>query len=190
MAKPGPRPKPTANLKLHGTFRKDRRFEDEPVPDGGMPERPTFLTGPAKKEWGRLALLLYEKGVLTTWDLTTFAQYCWHWGEWVSLGRAIKKAKGDKKDLRTRYTATTSKGGECLDVLVQAQFKALAACRSLATEFGLTPSSRTRIKIGEKKEENPFAKLAKQQRPAGRSISMQGKGKGRDCACSEVQDDA
>ena len=166
MGQPGPKRKPTANLKLHGTYRSDRRFADEPVPDGGMPERPKFLTGPAKKEWERLAPILYEKGVLTTWDMTTFAQYCFHWGEWVSLGRAIKKAKAGKKDLRSRYTAITSKGGECLDVLVQAQLKALAASRSMAIEFGLTPSSRTRIKVGEKPAENPFAALADKQRNA------------------------
>ncbi len=174
MAKTGRPRKPTADLKLCGTFRKDRRFDDEPVPDSGTLERPKFLKGPAKKEWERLAPLLYEKGVLTTWDLGAFAQYCWHWGEWVSLCQAIKKGKWVggkedgkiKKDMRTRYTARTSKGGECLDVLVQAQIKALNACRSLATEFGLTPSSRTRIKMGDKQEENVFAKLAAQNRSA------------------------
>lgn len=167
MAPRGRPPKPSASLKLQGTYRADRRFADEPVPDAGIPVRPKFLTGPAKKEWERLGPLLIEKGVLTTWDVAAFTQYCWHWGEWVSLGRAVKKAKNGMKDLRSRYTSTTSKGGECLDVLVQAQFKALVACRSLATEFGLTPSSRTRIKTGAKQEENPFAKLAEQQRGAG-----------------------
>lgn len=174
MAPRGRPPKPTANLKLQGTYRADRRYADEPVPDNGILERPKFLIGAAKKEWERLAPLLIEKGVLTTWDMAAFAQYCWHWGEWVSLGRAIKKGKwvggktdGEiKKDMRTRYTARTSKGGECLDVLVQAQFKALAACRSLATEFGLTPSSRTRIKTGGKQEESSFAGLVRRQREA------------------------
>ncbi|HEG43230.1 MAG TPA: P27 family phage terminase small subunit, partial [Phycisphaerales bacterium] len=106
------------------------------------------------------------KEVLTTWDLTTFAQYCWHWGEWRALCSAIKKAKEGKKDLRSRYTATTSKGGECLDVLVQAQFKTLAICRSLATEFGLTPSSRTRIKTGGKQKGNVFGELDSRRKGA------------------------
>ncbi|HEG42610.1 MAG TPA: phage terminase small subunit P27 family [Phycisphaerales bacterium] len=178
MSVTGPKPKPSAMLKIHGPVRKDRRLPDEVIPDGGIPERPKILKGPAKTEWERLAPLLYEKGVLTTWDMAAFAQYCFHWGEWYSLGQAIKKAKGakkasdgqkaepGKKDLRTRYTAKTSKGGECLDVLVQAQFKALAACRSLATEFGLTPSSRTRIKTGDKQKDNPFEALASRQQGA------------------------
>ncbi len=91
-------------------------------------ERPKFLKGPAKREWERLAPLLYEKGVLTTWDMATFAQYCWHWGEWYSLGQAIKKANG----------ATKASEGKKLDLLVHMQLKVLAACRSLATELGMT----------------------------------------------------
>lgn len=166
MAPRGKKPDPTAMLKLRGTYRKDRRSADEPIPDGGMPERPKFLTGPAKIEWERLAPLLYEKGVLTTWDLAAFTMYCVELGEYVSLCRAIKKAKDGKTDMQSRYTSKTSKGGECLAVLVQARFKALAACRSMATEFGLTPSSRTRIKTGDKQADNAFAALANKHKSA------------------------
>lgn len=151
--------KPTALIKLHGTFRHDQRPESEPMPDAKIPEMPKFLKGEAKAEWNRLAPLLAEMKCLTDWDRSTLAAYCFEWGVYVSLCSKLKKIN--------EYVVTTINGNKIHNPLLSARNKALSNFKELATEFGLSPSSRTRLSVSEKKNENEFMKLFNRSKRVG-----------------------
>jgi P27 family predicted phage terminase small subunit len=142
--------KPTEMLKLSGTFRKDRRHADEPTPDIAIPDMPTFLKGEARKEWLRIAPLLASRQCLTEWDRSMLAAYCFEWGQYVKLCQEINKSG---------YTETTSNGNIIQNPLVGAKNKSLKNCKEIALEFGLTPSSRTRLSISQVEADNPFKRL-------------------------------
>jgi len=146
------RPKtPTAQLKIHGTFRRDRRYDDEPMPEVGIPERPKFLKGPARKEWDRITPILLEMRCITDADMAMIAAYCFEWGLYATLAKKVKYV-----DL----IVTTINGNEILNPLYNARNRALKNFKELASEFGLSPSSRTRIKATtEPGKQNPFAAL-------------------------------
>lgn len=145
---PAGRPrKPTENLKLTGNYRSDRRFADEPVPTVEIPDMPDFLTGEAEIEWKRLTPLLAAKRCLTKWDMPMLAAYCYEWGEYVEICKL--QISGEVEEDQKMPSAT-------------ARTKVLKNFSEIAREFGLTPSSRTRLSVSEADTKNPFAALRNQ----------------------------
>jgi P27 family predicted phage terminase small subunit len=145
MAKKSGRPKkPTAALKLAGTFRKDRRNNDEPMPDLAIPDMPKFLKGEARREWMRITPLLAKKKCLTEWDRSMLAMYCQEWGKYVRLNKEFDSDVGMINMMRESTTL-------------------LKNIKTIATEFGMTPSSRTNLSMGKVDTNNPFEALMKKR---------------------------
>jgi P27 family predicted phage terminase small subunit len=142
--KPGRPKKPTAQLKLAGTFRKDRRNDDEPMPDVVIPDVPEFLEGEALKEWNRIAPLLAKRKCLTEWDRSMLAMYCQEWGKYVRLN--------------TEFNSDVA-----MVNMLSESTKLLKNIKTIATEFGLTPSSRTNLSMGKADTNNPFEALMKKK---------------------------
>jgi len=159
MTKMGRPKKPTTLLKIHGTYRKDRRFVDEPMPPVTVPIMPKHLRGEAATEWRRIAPLLAKMKCLTEWDRSLLSAYCFEWGVYVELCKKVKV-----KDL----VITTINGNKIHNPLLSARNKALTNLKELATEFGLSPSSRSRLSLGgEEEEQNPFLAFLKRGKRAG-----------------------
>ncbi len=100
------------------------------------------LSGEARKEWTRTGGILLRMRVLTEADLAAFAVYCVVYGRWVQA----------EDDVRRRGVMVPAKPRS--KNLVQNPFlgianKALQQMVRLLAEFGLTPSTRTRIVAGE-----------------------------------------
>ena len=149
--------KPTVTLKLHGTYREDRRYKSEPVPETAIPKKPTFLKGEAAKEWKRIAPLLSKSKCLTEWDRSLLAAYCFEWGIYVALCKSVKE-----------YASITINGNVIQNPLLSARNRALKNFKGIAVEFGLSPSSRTRISTNPNEEEiDPFAELMKRRKNVG-----------------------
>ena len=119
----GRKPKPTAVKKLEGNPGKRKLNTKEPVPAKGMPACPDWLMPEAKKEWERLAKLMNQRGVLTEVDMAAFAAYCQSYARWREAQEHI------------------TSGGSTFETDKGYQLQA-------ASEFGLTPSSRSRIVAG------------------------------------------
>ncbi len=152
--KRGTKPTPTTILKLHGTYRSDRRSDSEPEPDLCIPDRPKWLTGDARKEWERITPILHQMRCISDADLTMVAAYCFEWGLYVRLCRKLKKISS--------LTDTTTNGNEILSPLYNVRNAALKNWRSIATEFGLSPSARSRINIeGRGEKEGEFRGMVK-----------------------------
>jgi len=138
---------------LQGTFQPCRRYKDEPTPRVDIPDKPTFLKGEAAKEWNRITPLLAAQKCLTEWDRSLIAAYCFEWGVYVQLCKTVKI-----EDI----SLETILGNRMANPLFNARNKALKNMKEIATEFGLTPSSRTRLSVSEAEKENPFEKLLRQ----------------------------
>ena len=147
-------PKPTAKLKLHNTYRADRRHADEPDPDVCIPKKPVFLKGPAAKEWKRITIELQQMKLISQIDMAALAGYCHAFGEVVRLE---KQLVNDRKNCRLGDLIMGAKGGWVLNPLIKARNASWKMVLEFGREFGLSPVSRTRISTGQADDKNPFA---------------------------------
>ena len=142
MGARGPRPKPTALLKLSGSWR-GRVERGEPQPRKVIPDCPEWLTGEGRKVWDRMIETLNFMGVLTQADGNSLARYCVTWVRWRQAEEFLAR-------FGTTYPVKDEKGKvRCFmpfpEVAIANQQS--QTLTKLEAEFGLTPSSRTRISI-------------------------------------------
>lgn len=145
MGRRGPRPEPTATLRLKGSWRANSRPE-EPVPPAGPIRCPGWIPEEAKTAWRVLAPMLEEMGVFTRADRNALTRYCVLWARWRTAEEAIEE-KG------------STSGGRLIPEVRLAGELAAALLR-LEQEFGLTPSARTRIHAEQQKVEDPLGAFA------------------------------
>ena len=138
MATKGRKPLPTAVKILEGDRGKGRRplNRNEPKPNADQVKCPTWLMPEAKKEWKRLAPPLVAMGVLTNNDVTNFAGYCEAYARWRESEEFINQ-HGVMVKTPSGYLQQVPQVSIALQSLKQMQ--------SLASEFGLTPASRSRL---------------------------------------------
>lgn len=140
MAKRGRKPTPTAIKELEGNPGKRPLNENEPRPTKKAPACPKWLEPEAKKEWRRLAKQMETIGILTEVDMAAFASYCQAYARW----------KEAEEFLTQHGTIVKTPSGYWQMVpqvsIAQTYNKIMT---KIATEFGLTPSSRSRIIAGE-----------------------------------------
>ena len=154
----GRKPKPTAVKKLEGNPGKRKLNTKEPVPAKGMPACSDWLMPEAKKEWERLAKLMNQMGVLTEVDMAAFAAYCQSYARWkeaqehiTSVGSTFETDKGYQQQTPWVGIANTNQ-----KLMLQA-----------SSEFGLTPSSRSRIVAGNGKAKETEDDMKKAVKKAG-----------------------
>jgi len=111
--------------------------------DDTMPEPPAEVTEEpeALKEWNRIVPQLHEVGIIRTIDQTTLSAYCCAYAEWIIGLRSLRKGRL----VRTRA------GTYQVNPMFRVVKEASAQMARFLTEFGLTPSSRVRLKPGGKK---------------------------------------
>lgn len=136
MAQRGRKPKPTAVKELEGNPGKRALNEFEPKPQKKAPKCPTWLDTEAKKEWRRVAKQLEELGVLTEVDMAAFSGYCEAYARWKEAEEFISK----------HGTIVKTPSGYWQQVpqvsIAQTYLKIMI---KFCEQFGLTPSSRSRI---------------------------------------------
>ncbi|MDQ0414224.1 phage terminase small subunit P27 family [Mesobacillus stamsii] len=106
--------------------RKEAEQKLKPRSDRVKP--PTWLSPLAKKEFKRLAAELNEVGLITNVDVNQLAVYCRAYGKYVELQEGIYDPEIDQEIVDEKT----------LDTL----YKQL---KSMAIEFGFTPSSRAKL---------------------------------------------
>jgi len=143
----GRKPKPT-NLKLIEGMRKDRINYEEPLPSIGVPKCPPSLVGEAKREWKRLSSELADLGLLTKLDRAALAAYCAAWEKFIDSNKQLKK--------EGMVTFIETKGGKypTISPYLSIMTKAAEQMRRFLIEFGMTPSSRSRIRIDKRTVED------------------------------------
>jgi len=148
----GRKPKPDILKILQGTARKDRMKNKGQNVKLKIPKRPSFLYGEGKKEWGRASQELFNLGLLTELDMAALAGYCQSYHHWIEAEKKIEKEG-------LIITVIDSQGSKQLRLspYLKIADKFMAQMKSFLVEFGMTPSSRSRVSIsGPKDEDNPF----------------------------------
>ncbi len=143
MGQKGRPPKPTELKLLTGNPGKRPLPENEPKPKPitGSVAPPVFLNEHASEMWKRLFPILKNINLLTEADLESFTMLCQSYGIWVDCEVKLN-------DIRTaEYTNKGGNENEIEHPLSKVGQKAFTQYKSLCTEFGLTPASRSRIQI-------------------------------------------
>lgn len=142
----GRKPLPTAVKELNGNpgHRTLNKAEPQPPRSSRVPAPPAYLTGEAKKAWQKLAGQLHRMGVLTDVDHDALARYCVTYQRWLRAEKALAR-DGD--------VLKTNKGNYVQNPWLAISNRSLGLLNGLAAEFGITPSSRTRVKASPPEEE-------------------------------------
>jgi P27 family predicted phage terminase small subunit len=142
MGRRGPRPTPTAILRLRGSGLAGRA-RGEPQAPPGIPPAPGWLTEESKLVWDQIVPVLDFMQVLTRADANALARYCTVWVRW-------RRAE----DFIQRYGSTYPIKDESGNVKCFLAFPEVAIAHRLAmvltrleAEFGLTPSARSRVNV-------------------------------------------
>ena len=130
-----------------------------PIPEGPdvpveIPTKPPHLSVIASQEWDRIAPQLYTAGLLTSIDLAALSTYCQAFGRWVEAEEQIK----------THGVLVKSPSGFPMvsPYLIVAN-KAMEQLSKALVEFGMSPSSRSRVKASApQKKESPVARFLRQ----------------------------
>ena len=133
---PGPAPTPTSILELRGSRLTAARTGEVRF-DGKRPTCPPWLKGEARACWRRLLPQLERAGVLQAVDRELLAAYCWTWGEVSRLAGQITSKPKAKEAWRWAVQMD-----RCQKRLLQ-----------LAGQFGLSPASRTRVRVQEQERQ-------------------------------------
>lgn len=156
----GRKPKPTMLKLVTGNPGKRPLPKSEAVVALAEPTPPSFLCDDAKVEWGRVCSALYSAGLMTELDRAALGAYCAAYGRWAQAERAINRMAA-KDELNAALMIKTTSGNAIQNPLVGIANKAKADMVRYATEFGMTPSARSRVEAnppdGEK--ENSTAKF-------------------------------
>jgi P27 family predicted phage terminase small subunit len=146
----GRKPKPTALKELAGNPGKRALNHKEPKPVAGIPACPNHLRGAERTEWKRLIAELDEMKLLSKVDRAELALCCSAWGMYVKACNKIKK-QGE--------VIISDQGGMYQNPWIAIRNKSMEQVHRFYTEFGLTPSSRARVKVDAPSEEEELEKM-------------------------------
>ena len=146
----GRRPKPTRLKVLTGNPGKRPLNASEPMPEPSVPECPPELGPVAKREWDRLVNELAALRLLTNLDRGALASYCGAYALWAEAMENIQKYGTMVKSpsgypIQSPYLAVANRQAEIM--------------MRIASEFGFTPASRSRISTPQKPELTLFDRL-------------------------------
>ena len=153
----GRRPKPTRLKYLTGNPGKRPLNMHEPKPEPMIPECPVELGPIARREWDRLAGELGKLNLLTTLDRAALAAYCGAYALWAEATKAIQQYGTMIKSptgfpIQSPYVSIANRQAEIM--------------MRIASEFGFTPASRSRISIPTERQPTLFDVSSE---PAGKS---------------------
>jgi len=146
------RPKPTAIRELEGNASHRPINTEEPKAPAGIPEMPKGLRKTAQREWRRMSWHLDTLGVLTIIDGKALAMYCDAYADWEEA------QKDCTKNGLIVEEPIVSKAGDIVgwkkkpSPAFTVKCMAMKLMKSFLIEFGMTPASRTKLRIDKKPE--------------------------------------
>lgn len=138
-APPGPKPAPTADKVARGNPGKRalNKNEAEPHKLSILPPAPEYIGEFGAREWNRVGPILVKHGLLTEVDMQVFEAYCLNVQLMIDARDEIKK----------NGMLVMGARGRVRNPAIAAFSAASTAIRGFASEFGLSPSARSRIKL-------------------------------------------
>lgn len=152
----GPATQPTALVKLKGNYRPSR-YKDDLAEEGvvfltDIPEVPKFLEEEGKEFWlSILSEAINIVGYIAVQDIFMFEELCYNYQVMVNA----------KKDIKKFGNTEINKNGQRTKSIGYIIYnESLKNFQSLCREFGLSPSSRTGVKLSQQTKKNqPFSDI-------------------------------
>jgi len=150
MARPH---KPKQLHKLAGTYRNDRKPENEPeaIKPDVCPKAPKFLDGVARQEWDRIAGELYEIGLLNNLNLVNVIGYCRNYSIWVALMKEVKKIEEKAGSILASQVMKSPSGAMQESALEGAVKRAGDQMLAFAKKIPLSPVDMAKVSVPKKK---------------------------------------
>lgn len=148
MSIAGRKPLPKAIHELNGNPSKinfNKLKEPEPKVYSDSPDPPKWLDETAKEEWRRVSPELSRLKILTESDFTALEAYCKTYSRWKTAESEMDRIES------TVFKAGKNNYIQQLPQVAIAQ-KYLKLCQDFMVEFGLTPSSRGRMRLPSEEE--------------------------------------
>lgn len=143
MGQRGPKPLPTPVLKQRGSWRAQTR-SDEPKPAPSLPSCPPWVSREARKYWKDIGSVLDGMKVMTAADKIALGLLVDALARYVTAKHAVYGTdEEDGTGMLTINSAGTQQRHPMVLLMQEAWEQVLKACR----EFGLTPSSRTGVRL-------------------------------------------
>jgi P27 family predicted phage terminase small subunit len=144
----GRKPTPTKLKLVSGNPGHRPINTDEPQPKAATARAPAGLSKLALKHWRTVSRQLSAARILTELDKPALVLYCEAWARWrdatdqvEARGMLVKAPSG--YPMQNPYLAIANKAFEQM--------------QKMLVEFGMTPSSRSRIQVQEEDTADPFA---------------------------------
>ena len=148
MPKTGRPPKSLQEKILTGSRIREDRDADAEVAnaavDLGMPSCPRWVKGEAKKHWETLGPALVQAGLLSVVDGDVFGLHCDNMAAYEQVSTKLEKLDD--------WIATTPNGFEVQAAWLQVRTKLQEMIIKTAREFGLTPASRSTVKVNKQQQ--------------------------------------
>jgi P27 family predicted phage terminase small subunit len=133
----GRKPLPTHLKVVKGTARSHRINTAEPQPGIAVPDPPAHLDERARAKFTAMAEMLARHGIMTELDAGALARYAVIWCRWIEV----------EADVKRRGPIVKTEGGNIIqNPFLSVANKCLLQMAQIESEFGLTPSSRSRIR--------------------------------------------
>jgi P27 family predicted phage terminase small subunit len=111
---------------------------EEPKPNVQRPPCPSGLSKVAKKEWRRIVRELETLKILARIDCAALAAYCESWARW---------REAEQKIAETSLVIKTKSGNIIENPYYSVAKRERELMLKFLVEFGMTPSSRTRLHV-------------------------------------------
>jgi P27 family predicted phage terminase small subunit len=134
VGKRGPPPKPTAQKRFEGTYRKDRAARNEVIAPPGAPAQPEGLDEVALAKWAELIPLLLERGTVSKEDGGILEAHCRAYSTWRKFQRLAEKQPMIKTPFGPRVNPAASEARQWESRLTQT-----------GDRLGLNASARSRV---------------------------------------------
>jgi P27 family predicted phage terminase small subunit len=147
MKAPGPPPTPTSLKLLRGNPGKRKLNANEPDPAPAIPACPSHLNKVGKAEWRRVTKELLALGLISKLDRAALGGYCDAYSRWAEAATQIQQYG---------LIFKSPSGYPMPSPYLAIVHTALDQMRAFLTEFGMTPSSRSRVKVANPKQRSLF----------------------------------
>jgi len=149
----GRKPKPTAKRIAEGNREHRTINHFEPRPEEKAPRRPRVLQGEERRSWRYLVRELDKMGTLASSDRGDMTAYCHWWGTLLKAKSKLAELKSmaGEKDAEVIKTAS---GNYIQNPWLGIANTAAKELTKVCEKMGLDPTSRTRIKLLERSDDN------------------------------------
>lgn len=162
----GRRPKPDELKRLAGNPGHRPLNDQAPKPERGEPEMPRNLRPDGQREWHYMVNALGNMGMLYQVDGKALAAYCDVYSDWMAACKDIKKHGPIIDIYGTNIEGETVFIRREVNCAYKVKNDALRLMKAYLIEFGLTPASRSKLKIEPPKAVDPMEDLLNRNKGA------------------------